>query len=196
MPVFFPNPEAAWAFLGLLLMALALASALDLRHYVIPKSISLTLLGVGLAVNLVRGFWLGSQGHEVWKLGEAGPAVGALDGLLFALAGAALGFGLFTAMWLLGVCGGGDVKLFTGLGAWIGPYLAILVLAASVPMVLLLSLVQVAASRLAFQAGPIAAGPGRRRVLSFSLPLTLAVALVLLWIFRVELGLAAPAIVN
>src|SRR5438270_8400 len=57
---------------------------------------------------------------------------GALDGLLFALAGFGLGFALFFVLWVLGACGGGDVKLFAALGAWVGPALAVGVLAGTV----------------------------------------------------------------
>jgi prepilin peptidase CpaA len=42
------------------------------------------------------------------------------SGLVFALQGAGTGFGLMLILYLLGAVGGGDVKLFGGVGAWCG----------------------------------------------------------------------------
>lgn len=41
-------------------------------------------------------------------------------GCLYALAGAAAGFGVFLVFYLLGGMGGGDIKLMTGFGALLG----------------------------------------------------------------------------
>ncbi len=46
--------------------------------------------------------------------------MGALDGFLFALVGSLVGFAFFAILFALGTCGGGDVKLFTAIGAWLG----------------------------------------------------------------------------
>ena len=43
------------------------------------------------------------------------------SGFLFSLEGAAVGFGIFMAMYLLGWMGAGDVKLFAGVGSFLGP---------------------------------------------------------------------------
>lgn len=201
-PSFFPNPEFAWAFLALFFALLVLASGTDLRSYLIPKAVTLTGLALGLAANLARGIWLGIDGKPVWLLGEHGVFVAAADGLLFALVGFAVSFALFFLMWLAGVCGGGDVKLFAAVGAWIGAYLGICVLMMTIPVILCLALGQMAlalsqrtpapATNAALPA-PVAAGKKPRRVLGFSVPLTIAAVAVLLWMFRVELHLAAGA---
>jgi Flp pilus assembly protein protease CpaA len=127
-PHFFPGPVFAWVFLGVLLSLLAAAAYTDLGRMVVPKRVTLTALALGLAFNLLRGALLGAWGLATWTLPAGSAWLGACDGVLFALAGFALGFALFFAMWVLGVCGGGDVKLFAALGAWVGPLLAICVL--------------------------------------------------------------------
>ena len=43
-----------------------------------------------------------------------------LEGLWTALAGFALGFGIFFVLWMIGTAGGGDVKLMGALGPWLG----------------------------------------------------------------------------
>ncbi len=43
-------------------------------------------------------------------------------GAALSLAGAALGFGIFAALYLAGGMGAGDVKLFAAVGAFVGPY--------------------------------------------------------------------------
>ena len=122
MPIpFFPFPLFAWIYLGVLLSLLAAASYTDLGRMVVPKQVTWTGLALGLAFNVARGALLGAEGLSVWMLGEGGPFLGALDGLLFALAGFGLGFVLFFVMWILGVCGGGDVKLLAAATLWAGP---------------------------------------------------------------------------
>ena len=201
MHCFFPEPVFGWAYLGALLAILAAASCLDLRFMAVPKWLTVPALGLGLLFNVVRGAWLGSAGHPVWVLGDGGPALGGLDGLLFALAGFALGFVLFFLMWIVGVCGGGDVKLFAALGAWVGPGHCVTVLLVTLVVLIFVVMFQVAGKlfrgdwqslrkRAARPKGAKAAKP--RRLVGFSLPLTVAVAVVLLWSFRVELRLAPP----
>lgn len=46
---------------------------------------------------------------------------GGLIGLLWALAGAALGLALLLPLYAIGGMGAGDVKLLAGIGAWVGP---------------------------------------------------------------------------
>jgi prepilin peptidase CpaA len=205
-PPFFPSPVFGWAFV-LVLIGLILAAAWsDLRTMLIPKRLTLTLLPLGLLFNVARGAWLGAQGGAAWALGPHGAFAGALDGALFSLTGFLVGFALFFLLWLLGACGGGDVKLFAALGAWVGPTLAVCVLAGTVLVVML-----VAGFRLV--TGLLGSGyrgikqytvrdgrprePGgrnrpRRRLITYSLPLAVTTAAVLLWSLRVDLHLAAP----
>jgi prepilin peptidase CpaA len=202
---FFPGPVFGWAFWLVLTGLLSVAAYLDWRTMLVPKKLTLTALGLGLLFNLVRGAGLGWRGVAVWALDGGGPLVGAADGLAFAGAGMVLGFGVFFVMWLLGICGGGDVKLFAALGAWVGPDLAVFVLAGTVVVVLVLTLARLAwgfsRSLLRGQLPlPVATRPApppggkrpRKRLLTYSLPVALSTAFVLLWVLRVDLHLAAP----
>jgi prepilin peptidase CpaA len=123
-PKFFPDPVFGWIFYAVLLGFLAVATYSDLKWLTIPKKLTLTLLGLGVLFSLVRGIWLGAvyEGTDeaVFYFG-ASPLTGALAGLVSALAGFAVGFGIYTLMWLLGMAGGGDVKLMAAVGAWVGP---------------------------------------------------------------------------
>jgi prepilin peptidase CpaA len=198
---FFPDLVFAWVFLATLLGLLVAASVIDFRYMVVPKWLTLTALPLGLLFNAVRGGWLGGQDSPVWVLGSGGTALGVLDGLLFALAGFALGFALFFLLWVTGVCGGGDVKLFAALGAWIGPGRCVSVLLATLAVLVVVVFAEVAVRlfRGEWKVVRRPASPPRglrqakkRRLVGFSLPLTVAVAVVLLWSFRVELQLAPP----
>src|SRR5437762_2166932 len=103
---FFPNPVFGWGFVGVLIAFLAVASYVDLRALIVPKWLTLPLAGLGLVANALRAAWLGAMGNQVWRLGDKGLWIGAVDGILFALAGFALGFALYFLMWILGVVGG------------------------------------------------------------------------------------------
>src|SRR4051812_25069140 len=107
---FFPNTAFAWLFCLALAAILAVAARIDFRLMVIPKWITLSLLGSGIAVSVVRGVWVGATGARVWLFDDSNWWLGGLDGLLFALAGSAAGFGMLFLLWVLGTCGGGDVK--------------------------------------------------------------------------------------
>jgi prepilin peptidase CpaA len=52
---------------------------------------------------------------------------GGLHGVLLSLAGAGLGLGIFVAFYIAGGMGAGDVKLFSAVGALLGPQALILV---------------------------------------------------------------------
>jgi Flp pilus assembly protein protease CpaA len=208
MPVtFFPEPLFGWAYLAALLAILAAASCLDLRFMAVPKWLTVPALGLGLLFNVARGAWLGAVDQPAWALGAGGPVLGALDGLLFALAGFLVGFGLFFLMWILGVCGGGDVKLFAALGAWLGAALAVAVLAVTVVIVCVFVFFRVMAAVFGGNWKLLRQGVGqpgrrprpgqagrqpRRRALGFALPLAVATALVLPYVFRVELHFVNP----
>jgi prepilin peptidase CpaA len=198
---FFPHLAFAWAFVVVLSALLTAASYLDTKTMRVPKILTLSALVAGLLFNLVRGLWVGGQGRAVWLLGENGPVVGSIDGLLFGIAGLILGFAIFFLMWVLGACGGGDVKLFAAVGAWIGPLLAVYVLAVTIPVILGFMFLRIL---LALPKGLGAmrrmAKPGdgkterRKRLLAFSMPVTLATVLVLLWAFRADLHLLPKAL--
>jgi prepilin peptidase CpaA len=199
---FFPDQVFGWTFILGLLGFLAAACCTDTLRMKVPKAITLTALAVGLLFNLVRGVWLGAAGEEVWALGADGGFVGALDGFLFALTGLLVGFGLMFLMWLLGTCGGGDVKLFAAVGVWLGPKFALYVFMVTVPLVILFALFLWVRRVLKGEKAPrVDRKKGKptaenwqpkSRLVAYSVPVTLATLFVLLWVFRVELGMAPP----
>lgn len=79
--------------------ALIVAAVIDYRRQRIPNWLTVPLF--------VAGFG--------WHFYLEGP-----QGLLFALYGAGLGFGLMLVPYLLGFMGGGDVKVMAAIGAWLG----------------------------------------------------------------------------
>src|SRR5262245_32194210 len=141
---FFPDVAFAWAYCALLISILALAAVVDFRRMVIPKAITLSLLGLGVCLSIVRGSWLGSHGEKVWLL-PSGMWLGALDGFLFALAGFVVSFLIIFVLWVLNTCGGGDVKLFAALGVWLGPTYGFYVLAVSLVVLAIVVVVKVLA---------------------------------------------------
>ena len=199
---FFPGVVFAWIFYLGLLTILAVASWHDLRRTLVPKWLTVPAVGLGVAANLLRGGLLGAEGRPAWVLATGGPMRGCLDGLLFALAGFGVAFVVFFLMWVLGVVGGGDVKLFAALGAWVGPKLVLVVLFVSLVFVVLIAVFRLlgnmvrggAATALRRAAGRGATPTARanRRLISYSLPLALATALVLLGAFRYDLHLETP----
>jgi prepilin peptidase CpaA len=207
MRPFFPTVWFGWVWLALLLSLVFTAAYVDFRRYVIPKWITISLLLAGVVLNGIRGGWLGWAGQAVWCL-PSGWAWGILDGLLFALAGFATGFGLFFLLWLLRTCGGGDVKLFAALGAWIGPAWCLWVLGLSIVLVAILGTLKAVLGLIT--SGPrkglpplsgsrrradkdltvqemLEQGQRPKRLLSFSLPVALSLALFLAWKLRHEL---------
>lgn len=199
---FFPHLAFGWAFVAVLSALLIAASYLDTKTMRVPKLLTLSALAAGLLFNAVRGLWVGGQGTSVWVLGNNGAIVGGIDGLSFGIAGLIFGFALFFTMWMLGACGGGDVKLFAAVGAWLGPLLVIYVLLVTIPVIFGFMILRLlVALPGGFGAMRRIAKPrenggklnGKRRLLAFSLPVTLATVLVLLWAFRADLHLQPKA---
>jgi Flp pilus assembly protein protease CpaA len=211
---FFPGLLFAWAFYLVLTGLMWVAAYTDLRRMIIPKQLTLGALALGLVFNIVRGAWVGAngEGSGVWLFGANGALLGALDGLLFACAGFAIGFALFLVMYLLNTCGGGDVKLFAALGAWIGPVLSVPVLAGTIVLVVLFSVARLTwgamtrgfgrtahvysareAAKTRKQLGKDPKAAARKpRLMTYSLPAAVSVAVILLWVFRAELHLPVP----
>lgn len=197
---FFPNPWFAWTFYVALMVLLLVASYFDLRTLTIPKPLSIITLLLGVVFGIARGLWLGIEAGD-WLYYGLGNA------MFVALTGFATGFGIFFVMWILGLAGGGDVKLFAAVATWIGYYygfwlwigsVVALVLVASARLVYHTLTAGTASTRHAFSAKDASSGQKkatskpRRRLLPYSLPLTIAAALMLLWFFRVELQLEEP----
>ena len=83
--LFFPSPLLAWGYVVSLISVLSAASIIDWKTLRIPKFLSLGLFAGGLAASVLRGGWLGQEGHPVWLFPPSGPWIGACDGLLLAL---------------------------------------------------------------------------------------------------------------
>jgi prepilin peptidase CpaA len=92
-----------------LLAALVLSAVIDHGTRRIPNWLSFSLLAAGLA----QSFFAGSYVTPGWSL-----------------LGCLAGFGLMFPFFVIGAKGGGDLKLMTAVGAWVGPMgvLAILVI--------------------------------------------------------------------
>jgi Flp pilus assembly protein protease CpaA len=194
MVQFFPSAVFGWSFVVVLLGLLAAAAWIDTKKLIVPKPLLLALIVCGVLMTVARGAMMGAAGVKTFKLADPTMATGMIDGVLFAAAGFAVGFGLFFLFWLLGVAGGGDVKVMAALGTWLGPFYVLGAVLFSFPVVVLLLVLgpvlgvtrTVAAAR---------AGSGtkfRKQTMSYTLPLTIAVAAFLLLLFRADLGLVAP----
>jgi hypothetical protein len=109
-------------------------------------------------------------------------------------------------LWVLSTCGGGDVKLFTAVGAWLGPRYFVFILGGSLvvlPAVMLLKVLLVGAAPslgsdgtgrkpAKRKAGGPDVPPKRPQIrVTYSLPVAIATAGMLLWLFRAELKLVA-----
>lgn len=118
---FFPNPVFAWTSVGLLVAAVGVAAYTDTSRAKVPNPLVVATLAVGLILNVVRGAWQAGVGHPSWLFGDTDQMwLGAVDGLLFSLAGFVVGFGVCFVFWILGLMRGGDTKLFAALGGWVG----------------------------------------------------------------------------
>ena len=123
-------------------------------------------------------------------------------GIGSALVGMIVGFALTFVFFAVGAMGGGDVKLLTGVGAWLGPWGVLLVFVAEAVVGMAQAVIQAAAQKrlatvlrnsaalagsLATGAGdvgltsrpaPDANGPAMKQVLPYSVPVLAATALV------------------
>ncbi len=207
----------AWAFYLLVVGFTLIATYTDLRTVRIPKWLTLPGLALGVLLNVFLGAWVGPAGEArgpFWLGEHQGGWRGGLDGLLFSLAGFATGFGLFLVMWILKTCGAGDVKFFAALGAWVGPYLAIVLLAGTIVFVIILSFVKLfwkvvtrgfghtiknytmrgaispKRKRGIEQRGLVEERAPRGRLMAYAPAVALSTVLVLPWFFRAELQLA------
>jgi Flp pilus assembly protein protease CpaA len=198
---FFPDPYFGWTFYAVLVAFTFVGAYLDLRKAILPKGLTLSLLAVGVVFNIVRGAWLGQVGGELRWLPSGSLWLGALDGFLFSLLGFVLTTVLFFVMWAMKLCGGGDVKLFAALGAWVGFWYALFIMLGSVVvMVVLLAgrmlaggFKPMAVQKRLKESQVIQGGPGKGKWrMTYAFPVAVAAAVVLLWFYRVDLRLAAP----
>lgn len=209
---FFPDAVFGWTFCTVLVTLAAVAAWRDIRTTKIPNRLTVCILLLGVLGSVLRGGFLAANGMQVWWLSTHAPGaiwLGAVDGLLFSVTGFLVAFVAMFVCWVLGLCGGGDVKLFGAIGAWVGAEWFLLVWVASIIFLIGWMTARIVAGGLS--PGGIQkslrqpnrgkgsgeqdlsrpAGFGTMRV-TYSLPIALATALVLLWVFRVELQLAPP----
>lgn len=192
----FPSLAFGIGFAVLLLGILSVASWVDIKEQRIPKKLTVGLFLAGLIISLVRGGWLGAKGESAWVLHWNTLIGGSFEGLLFSMSGAALGFVVFFPLWMTrAVLGGGDVKLVTAAGAWLGPWG--LCLAALISMMaftvigigrILVELSYGVMPSLAPRERDIKNRKARRRI-SYSLSFSIGVALVVLFALQGPLGL-------
>ena len=193
---FFPNPVFGWAFFLLLIGLLSAAAYLDTKKFFVPKKLMLAMLVCGIAMTLARGALNGAEGVPTSWIDNPTIATGMADAFLFALAGFAVGFGVFFLLWLLGVAGGADVKVMAVLGTWLGPYLVIGALVVSLPVVIVLLLLGPVLGVTRPLAAARAGTKSRKQVMSYTLPLTISVAVLLFFSFHTDLGFPSLFPVN
>lgn len=204
---FFPEPAFAWVFcLGICLLT-SIAAWTDTRTAKIPNRLNVLIFALGLLMNLIRAAWLGSQDKPLWVFDTGSLWLGALDGLLFAVTGFLVAFAAMFVCWIMGLCGGGDVKLLAAVGAWTGLHKSLLAIwFVSVIVLFIWFGARILSGGLRPRAvtktlnqvkkqnrpgAPEAAVPTKLRV-TYSLPIAVATALVLFWMFRFELQIAEP----
>jgi prepilin peptidase CpaA len=209
---FFPNVWFAWAFLGLVASLTGIAAWTDTKRAKIPNWLTVSMLGVGVIVNGIRGGWLGSEGRPLWLWPTGTWWLGVCDGLTLSLIGAAVAFVLMFVLWIMGTCGGGDVKLMTAIGSWLGlgGFLFVWLATAIGLMVWVFfrviggglsprrirsRLSKLDADRRNLNAGRSIEARRPLRM-TYSLPLLISLLVVLLYVYRYELQIAAPRVVS
>jgi prepilin peptidase CpaA len=173
---FFPHAAFGWLFYGLMLACCLALVATDLKSQRLPNRLTVTMLLLGIVMNLVRASWLGVHGEPGRYFGWTGFFGGFLEGITFSLAGFAVAFIFFTILWQLQKCGAGDVKMMAALGAWIGPYWFLFVLAGTIVAVLIIMLVWW------LTAFVLKRNPGLK--ISYALPASISFAVLMLWFWR------------
>ncbi len=204
---FFPNVGFAWTSMGLLSVAVGIAAYTDTKTGKVRNPLVVSMLAVGLILNVVRGAWQAGEGHLGWVLDITGnPWLGGLDGLLFGVGGFVLGFGVFFLLWMIGMVGGGDVKLFAALGGWLGVPHLIVAWLVSVGALLIWTLAKLiskglspsrvhAAAKQLKRSNPNtrtadpSGKPNAKMRVTYSLPIAVAVILTAAFFYRYDLNL-------
>jgi prepilin peptidase CpaA len=207
---FFPHSLVlAWAFYVVLVSITLIATYTDLRYLRIPKWLTLPTVVSGVLVNVLLGALTTDEPRGSFLIGGEGGFLGALDGLLLSVCGFLTGLGLFLVMFVLNTCRGGDVKLFAGVGAWVGPMLSVYLLIGTIFAVVVMGFTRLVwkfathGFGRTFKDFTLKAAPGkqtgkkrdkepkmtRRRLTAYSPAVAVSAALLLLWFFRLDLQL-------
>jgi len=186
---FFPNEVVAWGFCALLWAFTAATAYKDTLTAKIPNRWVVPGAILGLAFNILRSALLASDNSPLWILPTGQIGYGIIDGLLFSLVGFLVAFAGMFIFWILGLCGGGDVKLYAAVGVWLGWKYVGYVWLLSVFTLWLWLIARVLARGLEGKRmkAPIETGKGLR--LTYSLPIFLATIAVCLMCFKQELGI-------
>ncbi len=201
---FFPDPVVAWAYcLGLGFLT-SVAAYIDTKTAKIPNRLNFLILGTGLIANGIRGAWLAAIEKPLWVFDTGSWGLGLIDGVLFGLLGFLVAFVVMFGFWLLGLCGGGDVKLLAAVGGWIGLSVNLLwVWLMSIVTLFIWTILRILTRGLSPKSlkktvGSLSqqtdgrASPHNSVRVTYSVPIAVAVILVLLWVHRFELLLALP----
>lgn len=201
---FFPNAPFAWAFCVGLVLLTCVAAYTDTRKAIIPNRLTVLMLLAGLVANAVRGGWLATEDKPLWVFETGSVWLGIVDGLLFATVGFLVSFALMFLLWVFGTCGGGDVKLLAAVGGWVGFWYFPLVWLVSVLVLFVWMFARFFSGgltprkvqkSLAELRGDAKTGKGMKPVkpgttrATYSVPVAVATAVVLLYLFRVPLQL-------
>jgi prepilin peptidase CpaA len=149
------EPITWWAAVGVLAFV-AIAVYTDLKWRRIPNEITVSSLVIALILQT---------------------AFGGTTGLLTALGGFAVGFGILLLLWLTGGGGGGDVKLMGAAGAWVGPMPILMIFIGSALFAIACTMVMMVRQQLGSEPNAVAesssgsvGGTSQRNVLKQSVP--------------------------
>jgi prepilin peptidase CpaA len=160
-------PDLPWLFIARFAVCLAVggvAVVTDLRERRIPNWLTIPLLVAGVLF----------RGATEWG-----------DGLLSALSGMSVGFGIFFVLWLAGGSAAGDVKFMAAVGAWLGPFHTFMVIVLSAILLLVCVVVSLVWRGIRAVVSTVPAGDKATKlstqIVPYAVPAVLAIALRLAW---------------
>ncbi len=152
----------------------AVAMIGDIRRQRIPNTLTVSLCAAGFVFQIATGGW---------------------DGLIDALLGFAVGFGLLLILFILGGGGGGDVKFMAAVGTWLGPKHTAYVFVLSAILLMIFTLVllgwqvvkpQFSKSSSARSSNDDSVKSMLRRRIPYAVPATLAIAVRFAWMLLLQ----------
>jgi len=116
---YFGDPLKFFVYLSLFILPMVIVTGIDLYHYIIPDSISLPGIGVGLIVHVLLG---GGEGSYLWTAVDSVAGIVVGGGALYLVALA------YEKLRKQEGLGAGDVKLIAMIGAFFGWKAVLLIL--------------------------------------------------------------------